>query len=89
VGGSGDPATASYMLCQVESIVDCLVWAVFRWTVYPPTSGLQHVHDPAQNASIILALRAGWLVGRSGRMFAHCSSLNQNKFARMVDPRFG
>src|SRR5215831_16446715 len=48
---------------SVESIVDRLVRAVFRWAVNPPTSALEHMHDPAQNAPIILALRAaliGW-----------------------------
>src|SRR5580704_14682683 len=68
----------------VEAIVDRLVRAVFWRTVLPPTSHLQHKHDPAQNAPILLRLWSG----KSGSIFAHCSSLNQNKFALMVGPRF-
>lgn len=45
----------------VEPVVDRLVRAVFRRTVHPPASGLQHMHDPAQDAPIIVARRSGLL----------------------------
>jgi hypothetical protein len=31
-----------------------------------------------------LRLGPGWLEGKCGTIFAHCSSLNQNKFASMA-----
>ena len=49
-----------------EAIVDRLVRAILAWAVLPPTTNLLHVHDPAQNTSIIMAFRA-LLVGRQVR----------------------
>jgi hypothetical protein len=42
----------------VEAIVDGLGWPIFRRTVDPSTSGLEHFHDAAQNAPIVLRLHA-------------------------------
>jgi hypothetical protein len=50
-----------------EAIVDGLMRAIFERTVFPATALLLHVHDSAQNPSIIMALRAG-LVGRQMRL---------------------
>jgi hypothetical protein len=46
-----------------EAIVDGLVRAIFERAVFPAAAHLLHVHDPAQNPSIIVPLRAR-LVGR-------------------------
>src|SRR4026207_713879 len=42
----------------VEAIVDRLGRPIFRRTIDPPTSALKHMHDPAQNAPIVLRLHA-------------------------------
>jgi hypothetical protein len=42
----------------VEAIVDGLGRPIFRRTIDPPTSGLEHLHDSAQNAPIVLRLHA-------------------------------
>lgn len=42
----------------VEAIVDRLGRPMFRRTIDPSTSALEHMHDPAQNAPIILRLHA-------------------------------
>jgi hypothetical protein len=42
----------------VEAIVDRLGWPIFRRTIDPSTSGLEHMHDAAQNAPIVLRLHA-------------------------------
>jgi hypothetical protein len=41
----------------IEAVVRCRIRAVFRWTILPTTSHLQHMDDPAQNPSLILRLR--------------------------------
>ena len=41
------------------------------------------MHDPAQNAPIVLRLHATAIAWNNGSILAHCPSLNQNKFARM------
>jgi hypothetical protein len=64
-----------------KAIVDSLVWSIFRWAVLPATSYLLAMHDAAQNPPVILALRARRFVGKCTTIFAHCSSLNQNKSA--------
>jgi hypothetical protein len=50
-----------------EAIVDCLVRPVFARAVLPATADPLHVHDAAQNPTIILSLRAG-LVLRQMRL---------------------
>jgi hypothetical protein len=89
-GGSGNPAAVSKICCQIprplqrfEAIVHRRIGAVFRWTALPPTSGLAHIDDPAQNPSIIprLLARSIHFIGMRGLIFAHCPSFNQNKFA--------
>ena len=40
-----------------------------------------HLHDPAQISRSSLRRGPGWFAGKSGSIFAHCSSLNQNKCA--------
>src|SRR5271165_5642554 len=64
-GGSAGSAAASKMLCPnslrtpaVEAIVDRLGRPIFRRTIDPSTSALEHMHDPAQNAPIVLRLHA-------------------------------
>src|SRR2546423_1082254 len=42
----------------VEAIVDRLGRPIFRRTIDPSTSALEHMHDPAQNAPIVLRLHA-------------------------------
>jgi hypothetical protein len=63
-----------------ETIVDRLVRPVFARTVLPTAANALHVHDAAQNLPIILSLGTGWLVGKYGSIFDHCSSVNQNRF---------
>jgi hypothetical protein len=46
-----------------EAVVDGLVRSIFLGTILPAAANLQNMHDPAQNASIVFALRAR-LVGR-------------------------
>src|SRR5882672_4816598 len=65
----------------VEAIVDRFGRPIFRRTIDPSTSALEHMHDPAQNAPIVLRLHA-----INGSILAHCPSLNQNKFARICWP---
>lgn len=49
-----------------EAVVDSLVRTIFRRTILPATTHFQNVHDPAQDAPIVLALGAG-LVRRQMR----------------------
>jgi len=49
-----------------EAIVDGLRGAVFPWAIDPTAADLQDMHDPAQDAPVILALRPG-LVRRQVR----------------------
>jgi hypothetical protein len=42
----------------VEAIVDRFGRPIFRRTIDPSTSALEHMHDPAQNAPIVLRLHA-------------------------------
>jgi hypothetical protein len=49
-----------------EAVVDGLVRTIFFGAILPAATNLQHMHDAAQNASIILALGA-WLVHRQMR----------------------
>jgi methionine synthase I (cobalamin-dependent) len=42
------------------------------------------VHDAAQYAPIILSFGARLVGGKCGSIFAHCSSLNQNRLGFMV-----
>jgi hypothetical protein len=46
-----------------EAIVDCLVRPILGWTILPTAANALHVHDAAQNPSIILSFRTG-LIGR-------------------------
>jgi hypothetical protein len=41
-----------------EPVIDGLVRTVFLWTILPATADFQNMHDPAQDASIVLARRA-------------------------------
>ena len=49
-----------------EAIIDGLVRTVFFGAILPAATNLQNMHDPAQNAAIILASGAG-LVNRQVR----------------------
>ena len=42
-----------------EPVVDGLVRTIFRRTILPAATHLQNVHDPAQDAPIVLALGTG------------------------------
>src|SRR5258708_8736240 len=42
----------------VEAIIDRLGRPIFRRTVDPSTSGLEHMHDSTQNSPIVLRLHA-------------------------------
>jgi hypothetical protein len=66
----------------VEAIVARLGWP----TIDPSTSGLEHMHDAAQDAPIVFGFTPRRLLGISGSILTHCASLNQNKFARMCWP---
>src|ERR1700674_1142151 len=70
----------------VEAIVDRFGRPIFRRTIDPSTSALEHMHDPAQNAPIVLGFTPRRLLGINGSILAHCPSLNQNKFARICWP---
>lgn len=50
-----------------EAIVDGLVGAIFQRAVFPAAAHLLHVHDPAQNPTIVMALGTR-LVGRQMRL---------------------
>ena len=41
----------------VEAIVDGRVRAVFRGAVAPPRTRLQHMNDPANDASVVVSIR--------------------------------
>src|SRR4029077_1554001 len=60
-GSSGDPAAVSKICCQIPRPLQRLkrlYTVVFRRTVLPAASGLEHMNDPAQNPPIIPRLRA-------------------------------
>lgn len=49
-----------------EAVIDCLVRAIVFRAILPAAADLEHVHDTAQNAAVILALRPR-LIGRQMR----------------------
>ena len=53
-----------------KAIVDGLMRAVFPRAIFPTTADLLHMHDSAQDSSIIMALGTG-LVGRQMRLDLH------------------
>ena len=64
-GENGWPNAALAPAC--EAIVDGLVGTIFGRAVFPAAAHLLHVHDPAQNPSIIVARRTR-LIGRQMRL---------------------
>src|SRR4051794_4568429 len=42
-----------------EAIVDRRVRPVFRWTIAPPRTRLQHMNDAADDAPIVVPIRSG------------------------------
>ena len=61
-----------------EAIVDSLVRTVFFGAILPAATDLQNMHDPAQNAAIVLASGAG-LVDRQMR--------NDFRPLRIIEPK--
>jgi len=70
IAGTGD--AFEYLLPNAslaptrKAVVDGLVRAVCLGAILPAATNLQHMHDPAQDAAIVLALGA-WLVHRQVR----------------------
>jgi len=53
-----DRAPSSALGPAVEAIVDRRVRPVFRWTIAPPRTRLQHVNDAADDAAVVVPLRS-------------------------------
>ena len=72
----------------IETIVDRRVRTIVGWAIAPACAALKHVNDTADNASIVIAGRPAWFIGRCGFIRAHCLSLSQNSPLRIeVSPR--
>ena len=54
-----DRAPSSALCPTIEAIVDRRVRPVFRWTIAPPRTRLQHVNDAADDAPIVVPIRSG------------------------------
>jgi hypothetical protein len=92
-GGSGDPATVSKICCQIPRPLQRL--KRLYTVVYGPYSGGQSCQrQPVLSTwmiplKILRLFRGFWpgrFIGMRGLIFAHCSSLNQNKFAHIGRP---
>jgi len=53
-----DRAPSSALCPTIEAIVDRRVRPVFRWTIAPPRTRLQHVNDAADDAPIVVPIRS-------------------------------
>jgi hypothetical protein len=67
-----------------EAVVDRLVRTVFFGAILPRQPIFSTCMIPLKIRRSSLRLGPGWLEGKCGTIFAHCSSLNQNKFASMA-----
>jgi hypothetical protein len=65
-----------------EPVVDRFGWSVFSWAVLPATAATLHMHDAAQYAPIIIALRPR-LVGRQMRFDPRPLLIAEPKQARI------
>ena len=52
-----DRAPSSALCPTIEAIVDRRVRPVFRWTIAPPRTRLQHVNDAADDAPVVVPIR--------------------------------
>jgi hypothetical protein len=74
-----------------EAVVDRLRRAVFAWAINPAAADLQNVHDPAENASIVVTLRPR-LVRRQTRLDLRpllVREPEQMRFHRLAPQSFG
>ena len=89
-----DRAPSSALCPTIEAIVDRRVRPVFRWTIAPPRTRLQHVNDAADDAPIVVPIRSGQsrrqvrfyprplLIIQPKQAATHLSSPNQNMRTR-------
>ena len=54
-----DRAPSSALCPTIEAIVDRRVRPVFRWTIAPPRTRLQHLNDAADDAPVVVPIRSG------------------------------
>ena len=92
--GFKDYAPSSALGPTIEAIVDRRVRPVFRWTIAPSRTRLQHVNDAADDATIIVPIRSGQsrrqvrfyprplLIVQPKQAATHLSSPNQNMRTR-------
>jgi hypothetical protein len=65
-----------------EAVIDCRRRAILGWAIAPAAAALENMHDPADDPAIVNPLHTS--VGKCRAIRAHCSSLSQNKFLRMI-----
>src|SRR5271163_1082738 len=74
-----------------EAVVDRFRGAVFAWAINPAAADLQNVHDPAENASIVVTSRSR-LVRRQMRLDLRPPLVRepeQMRFHRLAPQSFG
>src|SRR5881398_3214799 len=69
-----------------KAVVDRLVRTIFFGQSCQRQPIFSTCMIPLKMRRSSLRLGPGWLKGKCGTIFAHCSSLNQNKFAPMTCP---
>jgi hypothetical protein len=67
-----------------EPVIDGLVRTVFLGQSCQRQPTFRTCMIPLRMRRSSLRAGPGWFVGKCGTIFAHCSSLNQNKFASMA-----
>ena len=70
----------------VEAIVDRRVRTIFGRTIAPSRTGLEHVHDAADNAPIVIAFGPRQFRRQMRSIRAHCLSFSQNNPSRILSP---